>query len=221
MNPFTLRRLSGLATIAAGPLCVLGGLLHPVVDGQAHSAEALTTPHALGSGALLAGTTLLLLGLPGVYGWIAPRLGTLGLVGYVLYFLGNLLSAIPHLVLMTFAADDLAHDHPELVSEHDAVIASPAFEAEQMATGLALMVGLLLLGLAIVRSRAVPRWIGWSGVVGGVVMLAPIPATPVVTGLQIELLRAVMVVALGVLAIRSTRDRSLEPLPRVTAGAIR
>lgn len=205
MNASTLRRLSGLATIAAGPLCVIGGLLHPVVEGQAHSPAALATSHTLGSGALLAGTVLLLLGLPGVYGRIGARLGVLGLVGYVLYFLGNLLSAVPHLVLMTFAAGDVAHDHAELVSAHDAVLGVPAFEAEQLVSGFALMIGLLVFGVALVRSRAVPRWVGWTGVAGGLVMLVPIPATPVVSGLQIELLRAVMVVALGVLAVRDAR----------------
>lgn len=81
----------------------------------------------------------------------------------------------------------------------------PAFETEQLVSGFALMISLLLFGVALVRSRAVPRWVGWTGVAGGLVMLVPIPATAVVSGLQIELLRAVMVVALGVLAVRDAR----------------
>jgi len=94
-NRSTLLRLSGLAAIAAGPLCVLGGMLHPIDHDHAHSAEALGTDHVLGSTSLLVGTVLLLLSLPGIYGWLAPRLGKLGLVGYVLYFVGNLLNAVP------------------------------------------------------------------------------------------------------------------------------
>ncbi|WP_051274351.1 hypothetical protein [Cellulomonas sp. URHD0024] len=207
MNTLTLRRLSGVAAIAAGPLCLLGGVLHPVVEGRAHSAEALAGPHATGSLALLLGTVLLLLGLPGVYGWIAPRLGTLGLIGYVLYFLGNMLSAVPHLVLMAFAASDVARTHPEVISDQDAIIGAPGFEVEQLTTGLGIMLGLLLLGIALLRGHVVPRWIGWAGLAGALVMLAPLPAMPVASGLQIELLRGAMIVGLGAMAVRSTQER--------------
>ncbi|GAA0896044.1 hypothetical protein [Virgisporangium aurantiacum] len=205
MNAFTLRRLSGMAAVAAGPLCLIGGLTHPIEDGHAHSPEALAQPHTLGSAALLTGTVLLLLGLPGVYGWIGPRAGRLGLVGYLLYFLGNLLSAVPHLVLMTFASSDLAHHHPGMVSTKDAVIAAPAFEAEQLVSGIGLVAGLLVFAIALVRTAGLPRWVGWTGIAGAVVALAPLPVLPVVTGLQFELLRGAMLVGLGVLAIRSTR----------------
>lgn len=212
MNAFTIRRLSGIAAVAAGPLCIIGGLLHPIEDGHAHSSEALMQPHALGSSALLAGTVLLLIALPGVYGWIAPQTGTLGLVGFVLYFLGNLLSAIPHLVLMGFVAPDLAEKYPGMVSEHDAVIAAPAFEAEQLISGLGLVLGLLIFAVALVRAKGLPRWLGWVGVVGAVGAFVPLPVMPVITGLQIELLRGAMLVGLGVLAIRSTR-RAVATMP--------
>jgi hypothetical protein len=217
MNTLTLRRLSGLAAAVAGPLCIIGGLTHPIEDGHAHSPDALVRPHTLGSAALLAGTVLLLLALPGVYGTVASRAGRLGLVGFVLYVLGNLLSAVPHLVLMTFAASDLAEHHPAMISEHDAVIAAPAFETEQLVSGLTLVLGLLVFGIALLRSTGVPRWIGWAGVAGAVAAFLPVPVLPVVTGLQIELLRGAMLVGLGVLAVRSAgqntpaiRDAALE-----------
>jgi hypothetical protein len=194
-----------MTAVAAGPLCIIGGLLHPIQDGHAHSQEALVQPHTLGSSALLAGTVLLLIALPGVYGWIAPRAGRLGLVGFVLYFLGNLLSAIPHLVLMSFAASYLAEQHPGTISEQDAVIAAPAFEAEQLIAGLGLVLGLLVFAIALVRANGLPRWPGWVGIAAAVGVFVPLPVLPVVTGLQIELLRGVMLVGLGVLAIRSTR----------------
>jgi hypothetical protein len=212
MNAPTLRRLSGFTAIAAGPLCLIGGLLHPIVDGHAHSPEALAQPHTLGSVALLLGTTLLLLGLPGVYGWAAPRLGVLGLVGFTAYFLGNLLSAIPHLVLMVFVSSNLAEHHHDLVSHQDAVIASPAFEAEQLASGIGLIAGLLVFGIALLRAEGLPRWLGWAGIAGAVVAFVPLPVLPVVTGLQIELFRGAMIVGLGLVAIRST-SRTAAPAP--------
>jgi hypothetical protein len=204
MNPLILRRLSGRAAVAAAPLCILGGLLHPIDNGHAHNATALASPHALGSAALLAGTVLLLVGLPGVYGWIAPKLGALGLIGYLLYFAGNVLNAIPHLVLMGFAGKDLA-EHPDMVSENDVILAAPGFEAEQTVSGIAFIVGLLLLGIALLRASGVPRWLGWVGVIGAVVVFVPLPVMPVVSGLQFELLRAVLLAGLGLWAIRSTR----------------
>lgn len=209
MNTSTLRRLSGYAAIVAGPLCLLGGVLHPIENGHAHTPEALMVPHTVSSAALLTGTLLLLLGLPGVYGHVADRIGRLGLVGYVLYFLGNVLSAIPHLVLSWFVAGELAVSHPELVSAQDAIIGIPAFEVQQLTSALVLIVGLLVFGIALVRGRGIPRWIGWAGVAGALVMFAPLPTMPVVSGLQIELLRAAMLVGLGLLAIRST---AVEPV---------
>lgn len=203
MEYHTLRRLSGIALVLAGPLCLLGGLLHPVVDGHAHDAEALLADHAAGSTALLLGEMLLVLGLPGVYAWLAPRLGVTGLVGFVLYVVGNVLSAIPHLVIMGFAGHTLAAEHPEAISDSDMILPGSAFAAEQIATGLMFMVGLLLLGIALLRSRTLPKWIGIVGIVGAAAPFLPLPVVPVLTGVQIELLRGGLVVVLGVLAIRS------------------
>jgi hypothetical protein len=205
MNSLVLRRLSGLALLLAGPLCILGGVLHPVVDGHAHDAHALMADHTLGSVALLAGEALLLLGLPGVYGWLAPRLGVTGLVGFVLYFLGNLLGAVPHLVVMGFAGRHLAEHHPEALGHDDALLGAPAFEAQQIVTGIAFLVGLLLLGIALLRASGLPRWIGGLAVVGAVLPFAPVPLMEVVSGIQIETARALAVMALGLLAWRSTR----------------
>lgn len=206
MNSSTLRALSGVALVLGAVGCLAGGVLHPVVDGEAHSVAAITAPGDLvGSLALLTGTVLLLLGLPGVYGWLADRLGRLGLVGFVLYFLGNLLSAVPHLVVMALLGPVVARRAPDLISHDDMIIDSPLFASEQLVFGLVLVAGLLILGIALVRSPAVPRWIGLVGIVGTMIIVVPLPERAVTTGLQIELARAVMVAALGVLAVRSAR----------------
>jgi hypothetical protein len=203
MDTHTLRRLSGLTLILAGPLCILGGVLHPVVDGHAHDVHALTTDHTVGSIALLAGEVLLLLGLPAVYGWLAPRLGVTGLIGFVLYVLGNMLNAVPHLVIMGFAGDYLAENHPETLSENDVILAAPAFEAEQIVTGVMFLVGLLLLGIALTRAAGLPRWIGALAILGAILPFVPLPMAQGVTGLQIETARALAVMALGYLAWKS------------------
>lgn len=213
MNPQTLRRLSGIALVLAGPLCLLGGMLHPVVDGNAHDAEALLSDHTAGSVALLAGESLLILGLPGIYGWLAPRLGVTGLVGFVLYVLGNALNAIPHLVIMGFAGHELAEHHPDVIADGDVILPGAAFEAEQIGTALMFLVGLVLLGIAIVRASGLPRWVGVLGVAGAALPFFPLPVAPVVTGVQIELLRGAFVTVLGVLALRSLRTVPAERRP--------
>lgn len=209
MNTHTLRRLSGLALVAAGPLCLLGGVLHPVTDGHAHDAASLMNDNPVGSIALLVGECLLVLGLPAVYGWLAPRLGVTGLVGFVLYLLGNVLNAIPHLVIMGFAGAHLAENHPEVLSDQDVILAAPAFEAEQIVTGLAFLLGLILFGIALVRADGIPTWIGVLAVSGAAVPFLPVPLTPVVSGIQIELLRGALAVVLGVLAVRSVTRRDV------------
>ena len=205
MTSQTLRRLSGIALVLAGALCLLGGMLHPGIDGHAHDAEALLSDHMPGSVALLVGELLLILGLPGVYGWLAPRLGVTGLVGFVLYVLGNALNAIPHLVIMGFAGHELAEHHPEVIADGDMILPGAAFEAEQIATALMFLLGLVLLGIAIVCATGLPRWVGVLGVAGAALPFFPLPVAPVVTGVQIELLRGAFVAVLGVLAIRSLR----------------
>jgi hypothetical protein len=214
MNRSILLRLCGFAAIAAGPLCVLGGMLHPIDGDHAHSPEALGTDHVLGSSSLLVGTVLLLLSLPGIYGWLSPRLGKLGLVGYVLYFVGNLLNAVPHLVLMAFAGHTLA-EHPEVVSDKDMILAAPAFETEQVVTAFGFIFGLLLFGVALVRAHGIPRPIGVAAIAGAVLIFVPIPTMEVVSGLQIELLRGFVISALGYLAVRrpaATAGRDVAPL---------
>lgn len=217
MSPHSLRRLSGIALVLAGPLCLLGGMLHPVIDGDAHGAAALLSDHTAGSIALLAGESLLVLGLPGVYGWLAPRLGVTGLVGFVLYLLGNALNAIPHLVIMGFAGHELAEHHPDVIADGDVILPGAAFEAEQVATGLMFLVGLVLLGVAVVRATGVPGWVGVLGVAGAALPFVPLPVAPVVTGVQIELLRGAFVAVLGVLALRSLQTA---PAGRVPDPAI-
>lgn len=44
VTPALLYRLGAVSVVAAFPLNLAGGLLHPVVDGAAHSVPALSAP---------------------------------------------------------------------------------------------------------------------------------------------------------------------------------
>lgn len=79
MSTTTLTRLSGLALIAACALSVAGGVLHPIVDGDSHGAASLTDGRfAIAHLLVFLGGVCLLIGLPGLYGRMAPKAGAWG-----------------------------------------------------------------------------------------------------------------------------------------------
>ena len=59
------------------------------------------------------------------------------------------------------------------------------------------MLGLVMLGIAVLRSRVMPRWTGALMAVAPVFLLLPVPEAPVVTGLLIELPRGLAVAGMG------------------------
>jgi hypothetical protein len=207
MSRYFLLTVGGSALAASGVLGLLGGVLHPVVDGQSHSAASMTAAAgALAYPLLYGGAILLMVGLPAVYGWLAPRLGALGLVGFGAYFVGNALSAQSHLVVEGFVARDVVGTRPDLVPADGTIIAAPSFALLQVVGGLVFVGGVLLTGVALVRRGAgVPRWIGAAFVLSALGVLLPLPEAPVLTGLQVELFEAVATVGLGVIAVRAAR----------------
>lgn len=195
MDPLTLRRLSGAAAVAAGPLCILGGMLHP--SRTARRTTSQRSPHRMPSA--------------------RPRCCSARSASSASCStsFGNVLNAIPHLVIMAFAGPELAAHDPEMVSENGVILAAPGFETEQVISGIGFIVGPVLFGIALLRGQGVPRWLGWTTVAGAGPMFAPLPLMPVVSGLQIELPRGIVIVGLGLLAIRSTRPAAVpapEPL---------
>ncbi|MFE0748369.1 hypothetical protein [Gordonia sp. NPDC058843] len=200
-----LRRLSGSALTLGGLACIAGGTLHPIVDGEAHSVEALQGAGAPWAQILLAiGTTLLLLGLPGMYAWLAPRIGIAGLIGLVAYAIGNLVTATGHLTVELFVAYPFAHD-PEraaLIATDDSMLGTPAFELLNTVGGLVMLAGMGIFGASLIRNRAVPLWIGVLTVVGMVGFMLPIPAVAGISGFIYEAPRGIAIAAIGILMIR-------------------
>jgi hypothetical protein len=200
MTPTTLTRLSGLALILAAALSLAGGTLHPVIGGESHGAAALALPGFASAHLLLyLGGVTLLLGLPGLYARIAPRAGVLGLVGFVLYFVTNatlttFLPAYEAFVASVLAADPATRD---LVAPGGVIPNSTSFAVLQGVGGPLYMLGLLLLGIAVARSRVLPRWSGVLMAVAPIFLLLPVPEMPVLTGLLIELPRGLAVAAMG------------------------
>lgn len=210
ITPNFLYRTSGVSVIAAFVLNLVGGTMHPVVGGWAHSVEALSEPfNPYAQYFLFAGTLLQLLGLPAVYVWVSKKAGALGLIGFVLYFVANMLVVLPHLIVEAFVSVPISTSYEAahfLIPDDDSLFAAPAFQNTQLVAGLIFMFSMLLIGIALVKSRAVPLWIGGVMVLGALVLLMPIPQAPVLSGLVIEIPRGLAIAAIGVLMIKGSKD---------------
>ncbi|MFF0815900.1 hypothetical protein ACFYVR_12230 [Rhodococcus sp. NPDC003318] len=204
-----LYRLSGFALVAALAFNLAGGMLHPVDEDGGHSIGALSThsvpyPQYL----ILVGSILLMLGLPGMYAWVSRKAGLAGLISFVGFFVASTVMAMAHLAVEAFIAVPLAGTPAGegVLSGTDTIIATTPFAALMIVAGLGLMLGMVVFGVALLRSGAVPRWISAVMIAGGLILLAPIPYAPVLSGLVIELPRGVAFAAIGVLMIRATRS---------------
>lgn len=201
----TVLRLCGAALAIGGVLCIAGGTLHPIVDGKGHSVEALTSPGTPIAQSLLAlGTVGLILGLPGMYAWMRPRLGTAGFVGIVLYLVGNVTTAAGHLAIELFVAHPLAEDPAtaQLIADNDNMVDTTAFLVFNQGGGMVMLLGMALLGVSMLRNHTVPRWIAVLTLIGMVAFFLPMPAVQHLTGFVWESPRGIAVAAIGLLMLR-------------------
>jgi hypothetical protein len=131
----TAIRASGLALIA-GALCVGGALLVVSLRHQGLSSPVVDT-------ILLAGAILLTLGWPGMYARQAGVAGWLGLAGYALLQVGNVL-------LIVAAAQPLFTPSIKGLGE----------SAAAFFLAVSLLLGLILTAVATLRAAIFPRWSG-------------------------------------------------------------
>ncbi|GAA0798287.1 hypothetical protein [Spirilliplanes yamanashiensis] len=206
MTNTSLHKLTGAALIGSFVLSLAGGVAHPIVDGQSHSVAALTAPASPWAQLLIyAGALLLMVGLPGMFVWLRPHVGRVGMIGIALYFLGNALSAQSHLVVEAFVAPAIAADPAarHLIASDGTIVDSPAFLALMLGGALVFQLGLVLTGIGLFRSGVVSRWVGVLVTGGALLTLVPLPEIPVVSGLIIELPRGLAVAIVGYLMIRA------------------
>lgn len=159
MSTSRLLRWTGLAAIAGGLLYVVSG-----VAVIALGLGAANLPDVAGTGGwvfwrtvYLAGYVLILLGLVGLYVRQSEAAGTLGLIGFLLAFIGQAL-VIPDAWISAFLAPELAKQAPALLE------AMLRFETlTPLTVGLGVSWGIqnlgwILFGIATMRARVLPRW---------------------------------------------------------------
>jgi hypothetical protein len=155
-----LLKASGLALVAGGVLMAVATLLHP-------SHETVTTIIASEVRLVAAHVVytlswfLVLLGLPGLYAAQRGRLGRLGLAGFLTAFLGTYLIAVTG--NFGFLAPVLAKESPAVL---DAINQYPPVLGINGLAAIAFMIGYVLLGIAMIRTAALPRLAGILVAVG-------------------------------------------------------
>lgn len=169
-------RISAVVLLLGALLEGIGAIAAIPADGVGSTNRALWVLIHL---VMLLGATALLLGLPALYLWQAREVGVIGLVGFVLLFIGFLgvgfFVAAAQTLLLPWAYDKASCTLGcHLLSTLDG---PPLYAWFYVVEELATFVGLILLGLSIARAR-VASGAGYLMALSGVLSL-PLPVIAV------------------------------------------
>lgn len=159
-----LTRWGGLSLLVAGALTAIPMLLHPSEADPHNFMSPLWVPvHLL----LIAALLLTQLGLPALYIVLAERGGAIGLLGFLLSFVGSGL-IIAALTLDAFVFPILASDPAgrAFVADGGPLLGGPLGLLLLTATA-AFAAGSLLLGFVVATTGVPSRWAGVMLAVGG------------------------------------------------------
>lgn len=152
-----LIRWSGLIAMLGGVLFPVAALIHPNGEDLASVNMPNWVPaHLMG----LLSVTLMHLGLLGLYACQVEQAGWLGLIGFVLAFVGGAFASTIQYVTST-AIPLIAAHAPALF---DQAMTPPPFAPPVFVLGFVL--GHILFGFATLRAGILPRWSGWLVIIG-------------------------------------------------------
>jgi hypothetical protein len=210
-----LIRWAGFSAMVAGILFVVIQPIHPPDTLSSVTTGAWAIVHYLTIAMCLFG----LLGTAGIYARQVEGAGLLGLGGYLLFSLFLVLTTA-FAFAEAFISPLLATEAPTFVEGFLGIISGSASEANlgalpalYLLSGLLVLLGCLLFGIATLRARILPRWAAGVFAFGGpasaaVVSLLPheferIAAVPIGLGLA----------WLGYALWSERREQAVEPLP--------
>jgi hypothetical protein len=152
-----LIRWSGLIAMLGGILFPVAAVIHPNGEDLAAVSMSNWVPaHLLG----FVSVTLIHLSLVGLYAHQVERAGWLGLIGFVLAFVGSAFAMVIQYVTST-VIPLIAAQAPALF---DQAMTPPGFAPPLFVLGFIL--GHFLFGLATIRAGMLPRWSGFLVVIG-------------------------------------------------------
>lgn len=173
-----LIRLSGMAALIGGIFIILARVFQVLLYGAAPLSIQAASPHffaALGLPGLI-GSLGFLIGLMGLYARQAVRSGLIGLIVFLMAYLGIALSLGANWGY-AFIAPYLARQDPSLLdtsfTDPGWGVLGPGFAYSYLAGGI----GWLLMGILTMLVGVLPRWVG-ATIVVSIVLSTVVPLEP-------------------------------------------
>lgn len=172
MSTQNLMRWSGWA-LAIGGIAIAGFFLALLpIGGVTATTESSPGLYYLAHGLHTIGGVLAALGLVGLYARQSEKTGWLGLIGFVLAFIGTTLFAGLGMI-SEFLLPPIFTNAPALVAPGGAL--DPNSLIIFPLTFLPFLVGYILLGIATMRAGVLPRWSGLLLILGAILFALPVP----------------------------------------------
>jgi hypothetical protein len=170
-------RLCGFACVAGGVFIAAFVLAHPW--GQFVGAAIARTPQWRAAHSFhLVGAVFALVGLVGLFLFQRGRLGPLGLVGFVVSFVGNGMFLGTGMIT-AFIWPMLAVHAPATVEPGGPIFGVPSSALAFALTAAVIGVGYIVFGIAMLRAGVFPRWAIVALVAGAILgNLPPYPFSP-------------------------------------------
>ncbi len=217
MSSGTLYRWSGLVLLVGGLL----GLVSSILEAVLYPGDSATPAQILSATAMLVlsmsfvGFLLIAIGFPGGYLRQAARAGRLGFVGFVLLSLGLLLGGVGLGAVLTIILPYLAQSAPKLLTGDP----PPALLLLIIGSTLLWAVGGILLGIASIRARVFPRWVGILLLASGIISIIGIPLPPQLSNIVEPAGEAVLFLAFawfGYALVAQGKEQVATPSPATT-----
>jgi len=178
-------RWSGLVSMAAGLLLAISGMVGFALNLTAFDpSKSVTNNWVLWGILTLISEMLILLGLIGLYARQTQSAGVLGLIGFLLAFIGQTLQLGASYVI-TFAIPMIAREAPTLLTGATGLDLSSPLREALLITSVIYSLGWILFALATVSARLLPHWGAWLliiGIISGFVTILR-PLQPLIVGI--------------------------------------
>lgn len=163
MSVSNLIRWAGPANMVSGLLVALGFVLHPPDEVATVSTAMWMVAHVL----LVLSLVIGVLGLFGLYARQPQESGMLGLVGFLLIFMG-MASFLGITYYEAFINPAVAASDPAFVESQMAGVLPGPLMVILPLSGVSFSLGWLLFGLGLLRAGILPRWAIILTIIGGI-----------------------------------------------------